>query len=363
MTYALSLPARPGPVQGPGRLCPIDYATSPADFRREVDIVADTIYVVGGLYGNAFALDALEALASAEEAPAQLVFNGDAHWFDAEQRIFVELDRRLESYPSIVGNIELEMARSLDIGAGCGCAYPSHVGDGIVGRSNAILKRLREIVPQRCRERFSILPKTLVARVGTLRIGILHGDPTSVAGWGFAIDQLDEPSALGWLDAIKEASGVDVLASTHTCGAVMRDFDLPSGRLVIANNGAAGMSNFPDDCRGLVTRVSVTPCPFPTAYGLPLGKVFVDALPVDFDHAAFLDQFDRIWPAGSPGEISYRGRILGAHVAGDVCLARPTPSGSRMRENSQNGRLPAAEPEGSNDAKCEAANEVCSRVT
>jgi hypothetical protein len=307
----------------------MDYVTNPADFRRAADLTAQTIYVVGGLYGNAFALDAVEALASAEEAPVQLVFNGDAHWFDAEQGAFAALDSRLARYLGIAGNIELEIARSLDVGAGCGCAYPPSVDDGIVERSNAILERLRKIAPRRCRERLGELPKTLVARVGTLRIGIVHGDPTSVAGWGFATELLDEPSALDWLDALSRASEVDVFASTHTCGAVMRDFDLPSGRLVVANNGAAGMSNFPNDWRGLVTRISLTPCPYPTAYGLRIGEVFVDALPVDFDHARFVDQFDRIWATGSPAESSYRRRILGVHTAADVSQARAMPSRSR----------------------------------
>ncbi|MFN3743980.1 MAG: hypothetical protein ACK4TL_04680 [Hyphomicrobiaceae bacterium] len=321
------LPETQDLIEAPGRLCPLDYATCPADLQREADIVAETIYVVGGLYGNAFALDSLEALACAEDKATQLVFNGDAHWFDADQEIFADLDGRLARYPSIAGNIELEIARDLDVGAGCGCAYPWHVEDGVVVRSNAILERLRGIAPQRCRERTGTLPKTLVARVGELRIGILHGDPTSVAGWRFALDQLDEPSASGWLSAIKEASGVDVFASTHTCGAVMRHFDLPSGRLVVANNGAAGMSNFPNDRRGLVTRIALTPPRHPTAYGLVFGEVFIDALHVEFDHAAFLEQFDNVWPAGSPAEISYRSRIIGHHGASDLKRARPRDHG------------------------------------
>jgi hypothetical protein len=99
------------PIEPPGRSCPIDYATNPGDLRRAAEMIAQTICVVGGLYGNAFALDALEAMASAEDAPVKLVFNGDAHWFDADQGTFTDLDRR-ECYPCSTGNIELEIARS-----------------------------------------------------------------------------------------------------------------------------------------------------------------------------------------------------------------------------------------------------------
>jgi hypothetical protein len=294
--------------------------------RRPADIIAQSIYVVGGLYGNGFALDAIEALASAEKTPVRLVFNGDAHWFDADQDIFAGLDRRLEYYPSIAGNIELEIARRLDVGAGCGCAYPPHVDDGVVERSNAILEGLREIIPPRCRDRLHALPKTLLACVGTLRIGIVHGDAISVAGWRFAAEHLDDQSSRTWLDGVRDASDVDVFASTHTCGAVMRDFDLPSGRLAIANNGSAGMSNFANDRRGLITRISLDPSPHPAAYGMQRGEVFIDALPVAFDHARFVDQFDRVWPEGSPAAISYRRRIMGVHSAADLSRARPIPS-------------------------------------
>ncbi|MGE3993293.1 hypothetical protein [Pseudorhodoplanes sp.] len=314
------------PVEPPGRSCPADYATNPADLRRAADITAQSIYVVGGLYGNAFALDAIEALASAEKTTVQLVFNGDAHWFDAEHDIFADLDRRMEQYPSIAGNIEMEIARNRDVGAGCGCAYPPYVDDGVVERSNAILEGLREIVPRRCRSRLHALPKTLVACVGTLRIGIVHGDPISVAGWRFATEHLDDQSIRTWLNGVKDASDVDVFASTHTCGAVMRDFDLPSGRLAIANNGSAGMSNFSNDRRGLITRISLDPSPHPTAYGMQRGEVFIDALPVAFDYTRFVDQFDRVWPEGSPAAISYRRRILGVHSAADLSRARPIPS-------------------------------------
>ena len=39
----------------------------------------------------------------------------------------------------------------------------------------------------------------LVAQVGALRIGIVHGDAAALAGWRFAQDELDNPKRRDWL--------------------------------------------------------------------------------------------------------------------------------------------------------------------
>jgi hypothetical protein len=156
----------------------------------------------------------------------------------------------------------------------------------------------------------------LVISVGALRVAIVHGDACSVAGWRFSRTQLDDPELASWLEMIHRESGVDVFASTHTCDAVMRDFGFAGGRLVIANNGAAGMGNFAGDQRGLITRVSTRACPHAALYGTRNGATFVDALPVAFDVPGFMRQFDELWPVGSPGEVSYRKRILGGSPGG-----------------------------------------------
>jgi hypothetical protein len=326
----------------PGRVCPLDYRTDPASLARAPDIVADTVYVVGGLYGNAFALDAIEALAAAEPWPVSLVLNGDAHWFDAEPGIFRRLDVRLARYPATTGNIEFELARQRDAGAGCGCAYPPQVADDVVERSNMILARLKNAIGTDASilERLGALPKALLADVGGCRVGIVHGDPTSVAGWGFAAEGLDDPASLAWLDAIKRASRVDVFASTHTCGAVMRDFRLLSGRLIVANNGAAGMGNFDVDQRGLITRVSTRPSPHAVLYGLRWGAAHVDALPIAFDLDAFAREFDAIWQPGSPAERSYRKRIHGQFAGADLRSAMPAVI-SRQRGKNRPESAPA----------------------
>jgi hypothetical protein len=306
-------------------MCPNDYRTDPADLARKPDMEAQTLYVVGGLYGNALALEAIEALAAAEPAPVTLLFNGDAHWFDADPEAFAALDARLARHPAIAGNVEYELAREHDAGAGCGCAYPELVPDDIVDRSNEILLTLRRAsggLPA-VRARLAALPKTMVARVGGLRVGVVHGDANALAGWGFARESLDDPASATSLDAVRRAAQVDVFASTHTCGAVMRDVRLASGRLIIANNGAAGMGNFDGDARGLFTRISTLPSPHPVLYGIRYGRAHIDALPAAFDLPAFLRSFDAIWPKGSPAEISYRERILGRLAGSTVELAMP----------------------------------------
>ena len=48
----------------PGRFCPVDYRYAPGSFARAPDFATETLYVVGGLYGNLRSLDAIERLAS-----------------------------------------------------------------------------------------------------------------------------------------------------------------------------------------------------------------------------------------------------------------------------------------------------------
>ena len=258
----------PGPAAPPqkeddaGRVCPRDYTYAPSVFAREPDFAADALYVIGGLYGNLAALSAIERLAESERVPPTLVFNGDFHWFDAEPDWFAEVERRVAPHRALRGNVETEVARNADIGAGCGCAYPDNVDADVVRRSNAILRQLRPHATPRARARLGALPMHLVAQVGDLRIGIVHGDAGALAGWRFAHDALDDPANARWLAEMRAASQVDVFAATHTCLAALRDFDLPPGRLTVINNGAAGMPNFSGSRIGVITRIATTPSPY-----------------------------------------------------------------------------------------------------
>jgi hypothetical protein len=299
-------------MKEPGRFCPLDYRYAPASFARAPDFAAETLYVVGGLYGNVRALDAIEELASAEAGPIDVVFNGDFHWFDATSERFNEVSRRVSAHWLLRGNVETELARANDVGAGCGCAYPDPVDEGTVERSNRIHVRLRECVDALpgARDQLGALPMTLVAAVGHLRVGIVHGDAESLAGWRFAHDALDMQTSHAWLEAVRATSGIDVFASSHTCLPALRNFDLDAGKLTIANNGAAGMPNFRGTNFGVVTRIGLQPSPHRPLYGVERDGVFIDALPVHYHQQRWLQEFVANWPRDSPAHVSYFNRLI-----------------------------------------------------
>ena len=58
----------------PGRACPLRYRYGVDALAKASERYADTLYVVGGLYGNVEALDAVEALARIESRPAVICF-------------------------------------------------------------------------------------------------------------------------------------------------------------------------------------------------------------------------------------------------------------------------------------------------
>ena len=300
------------PNAAAGRVCPVDYTYSPSVLARAPDFTAETLYVVGGLYGNLEALREVERRAAAERAT--LVFNGDFHWFDADPAWFAAIEQGVAPHLALRGNVESEIARDGDIGAGCGCAYPPSVDEGIVTRSNDILAQLRDHASVAQRARLAQLPMHLVAAVGALRVGIVHGDAAALAGWRFAHDALDRardnPNHRRWLDDVRRLSSIDVFACTHTCLAALRDFTLPSGRLTVANNGAAGMPNFTGTNVGLLTRISTRPTPHDALYGMHRDGVFIDAIPVAYDAPAFLSRFLARWGDGTPAHVSYYRRIV-----------------------------------------------------
>ena len=315
----LADPPPTGTDEEAGRVCPADYSYAPQVFARAADFASATLYVVGGLYGNLAALAAIETLAAQERAPPALVFNGDFHWFDAAPDWFADVDRGVHPHRALRGNVETEIARADDIGAGCGCAYPETVDADVVRRSNEILRELRANVTADARTHLGTLPMHLVAQVGGLRIGIVHGDAQALAGWRFAEGCLDQARHRRWLGEVRAAAQVDVFACTHTCLAALRDFAFDAGRLTIINNGAAGMPNFAGTTFGVITRIATTPAPHRPLYGVARDGVFIDALAVDYDQDAFLDRFLQRWPAGSPAHASYYRRI----VAGpDYALAQ-----------------------------------------
>lgn len=306
----------------PGRSCPTAYRYAPRVFDRAPDLEAGTLYVVGGLYGNVEALEEIAAMAAREAQPVTLAFNGDFHWFDVGADDFRRVSEEALRHAAIRGNVETEIAGE-ESGAGCGCAYPVDVSDADVDRSNAILARLRETARgfPGVRASLAALPMNLVARVGDARVGIVHGDASSLAGWGFAQDALDDPGHRRWLEGAFRDARVDVFASSHTCLPATRAFDFAHGRGVVANNGAAGMPNFAGERCGLLTRISTHPAR-DALYGTRVAGTFVDTIAVRYDAAAWQARFLASWPEGSPAHQSYFRRI--AHGPG-FARARALP--------------------------------------
>jgi len=312
----------------PGRACPVHYRYDPADLAGPPRIAPDTVYIVGGLYGNRPALAALLALADKESPRPTLVFNGDFNWLNVDSDAFEAVNREVLQHTALRGNVETEIAGE-DAAAGCGCAYPQWVGDDEVERSNRILVRLR-LTARRfpgLRARLAALPMHCVAEVGGVRVAIVHGDAHSLAGWGFSQQALAETSHRRTLAAEFTAARARVFASSHTCSPLLADCEAAEGRCVLANNGAAGMPNFRDTRYGVITRISVRPAPGPDVlYGTRLDGLYIDALPLHYDHVRWLAEFSRMWPEGSAAHASYFRRFVDggpATLAQALCLRTP----------------------------------------
>ncbi|HEY7656552.1 MAG TPA: hypothetical protein VH881_06795 [Burkholderiales bacterium] len=298
------------PEPRPGRNCPLSYRYAPVDLSHAAELEARTLFVVGGLYGNGPALASILKRTTGEREPVTLVFNGDFNWFNANAAGFVAVNEEVLRHAALRGNVETELAGD-DDDAGCGCGYPDFVGDAEVERSNRIIERLCETARAfpGLRSRLGALPARLVARVRGVRIGVVHGDAESLAGWGFSQELLRERARREAAAAWFAAADVRVFASSHSCLPVMQALDTPRGRCVVANNGAAGMPNFSGLRHGLITRISASPAP-DALYGTTVESVRVEALPVAYDHAAFEREFLATWPAGSPAHASYHRRIV-----------------------------------------------------
>jgi hypothetical protein len=301
----------------PGRSCPVHYRYRPEVFTAAAPPTLESLevlYVVGGLYGNELALQQVLGLFARERGRKRLVFNGDFHWFDADPAVFARVQRAVLAHEALRGNVETELASGDDSGAaGCGCAYPDWVGDGVVERSNRILARLRQATSGPQRAELAALPMWQRADVGPLRLGIVHGDATSLAGWGFAQEHLRDDAHRAEVGHWLDRAGVDAFACTHTCLPVFQALRSAAGQPArwILNNGAAGMPNFRGDAAGLLTRVATSSFSGPELRAaVPLGRgVVAEAIAIDIDAQAWRERFLAHWPAGSDAHASYFDRI------------------------------------------------------
>jgi len=298
-------------MTGAGRSCPLRYRYGARAVAVAPERAAAALYVVGGLYGNPAALDALDALLARERGAATVCFNGDFHWFDADDGDFLEIARRVLVHDALLGNVEAELCAA-DDAAGCGCAYPEEVDDDTVARSNAIHARLKRTAARHPEHlaRLAALPMFARYRIGEWTVGVVHGDADSLAGWRFGIDALDDPNERQWRARAFRDAAVDVFASSHTCLPVLRLFGSDRQLRAVINNGAAGMPNFAGVACGVVSRIGTSPPPVEPLYGSRLaGGLRLEALPLAYDQPAWTKRFLASWPAGSPAHASYFDRI------------------------------------------------------
>ena len=326
--------------------CPLSYRLGARALRAAQTVQCQTLYAVGGLYGNMHALSAIRERAAQELTPPTLIFNGDFNFFNCEPSWWHDLNRDIMRSPrhiATAGNVEVESSAIAPSGLGCGCGYPAYVSTGVVERSDRIVAALRDAAAAAAAPELlgwlRALPLALVAEVGGRRVGIVHGDVESLAGWGLGVEEAmsppDEPlraalgcgdpasqqylpptpreTALGWM----EEAEVVGLVCTHTClphGQAYRDSRGGAaewGRAVF-NNGSAGMPNFEGQRFGLITRVSADlhAVPPDSLYGVAAGGLRFDALPVHYDHDGWMAQFEAVWPAGSDAHASYHARLV-----------------------------------------------------
>lgn len=290
-----------------GRVCPIDYKLDPALFAAEPKRQCDTLYVVGGLYGNPFALDAIEQMAADEPVEPLIVLNGDVHWFDKTAENFMDIERRIARYVPLVGNVEAELRRQTDVGVGCGCSYPSCESDAAVSRSNRIHKMLSVAVHEHpeCKEPLAGRPAAMTVSVAGVKVGITHGDEKLIGGWDCSRESLQDPLRQDELSRWMRKMGIRVFATTHTCAPV--GIALSDGLLI--NNGAAGLPNFEGQHFGIITRIATTPAE-QAVFSAQIDGLYVEAVPVRYDHDAYVKWFDALWPRLSPAAVSYRDRIV-----------------------------------------------------
>ncbi|GMI40498.1 hypothetical protein TrCOL_g10995 [Triparma columacea] len=319
--------------------CPLSYRSSPSKFGT-IPLTnlknPDLLYVVGGLYGNTNALSKIAHLASLESTPPTIIFNGDFNFFNVSPSSFHSINSAVLNGPHHVataGNVEREISSSSSY-IGCGCSYPSFVGEAVVSRSDDIVSRLHET----CRnsehhKALGELPPYLKTVVGGKTVGVLHGDFHSLAGWSFAAEAMtpvddDLHKALGVDGSFRvtsgeevveefEEAGVDIVACTHTCLAFGQKFTSSKSNkdYVLFNSGSAGMSNFKSTTYGCITRISSPLSPLSPSveaevlYSTDLDGVNISALKVEFDNEGWREAFKTMWGEGSSARLSYWERI------------------------------------------------------
>ncbi len=179
-------------------------------------------------------------MARAETVALTLCFIGDFHWFDGDEPSFNEIDQRVLAHDASQGNVEAELSASTDE-AGRGCAHPADVDAATVDRSNQIHARFKDSASRHpaLRARLAALPMFARYRIGGCRVGVVHGDAESLAGWRFDVLALDDPASRPWLQAAFAAAEVGLFAGTYTCLPALRGFE-PGIRHIAGRTNSSG---------------------------------------------------------------------------------------------------------------------------
>ena len=134
--------------------------------------------MVGGLYGNVAALDALEEGMERERRhglSVEVCFNGDFNFFNATSKTSARINQGVRALGhATAGNVERE---ALTGDGGCGCAYPDYVDGAFADRAAAIVQRLRAVAAADSGivEWLSSLPFAKTYVVGGVRVCCVHG--------------------------------------------------------------------------------------------------------------------------------------------------------------------------------------------
>ncbi|MGX7112761.1 hypothetical protein [Gemella cuniculi] len=286
-----------------GRNCSIDYILKKDWLEKVKKIDKEVVYIVGGLYGNRFALDIINNFSKKENA--QIIFNGDMHWFDVQKDDFLKIENLSKNSIKLLGNVEYELISKNNF-LGCGCNYPKNVDSGVVERSNIIHNMMKNnLTEDSVLKEIKKRSKTMVIDLFGKKVAITHGDEKSMSGWECSHDNLKNKTRQNELDSWFVKNNVDILATTHTCLPALYN----NGKNIVVNNGAAGMANLKGTTYGLITRIAKSQHK-EAIISEKIADIYVELVKIDFSIDDFLEWFEICWDENSPASISYKNRIL-----------------------------------------------------
>jgi diadenosine tetraphosphatase ApaH/serine/threonine PP2A family protein phosphatase len=236
-------------------------------------VTASRVALLGGVYGNDLALEAV--LADAAARGAEMVYClGDVGGFgpdpDGAIRRLRESDVRC-----VQGNYDVAVAQAL---ADCGCGYSDPRDNAFARISYAFTLAHTDSAHRRW---LGVLPPLRLVVLGRWRVLLAHGSPRQINEF---LWETTTPNGL--LDAFCRDWDADVLAVTHT--GLKWHRALPSGRHAI-NVGAVGRPENDGSPRVWYTLLTAAP------------DLEVQFVPVAYDHETVAREMEH---AGLPAEFS-----------------------------------------------------------